>query len=563
MLNAVAIVGGGMWVQRKIGELNLPQFSRPMDDVGAFRFSVHVHSASLRGVTDPSVLKRERPRVEVVVGQARKQTELGDFRAETARDGISSAKAADDTEKRKDGEGSAEGQLYSWTFGDTLTFSATRADILGFGVQVWLRTHGEVRLGTLLQVNMSQTCEVGMCSLDLRRRILPACVPRGSPDSTGGSNELPTTAPAIWESPLMTLPVTHVGGGRPLGDKPFVVGETPGQVTLSFSVNMDPDLLLKSAEEASMPLVQRVSQPLRDFSAKTVGAASATHEWARKTAGVAIPVAQEWTVKAAGVTVQAVKSAHSAIEEPMRWVIENADLETCTTKTRDRAGRLMDGYDCGQGACHQDATPTPVSQQPTARAFMVPKSPTKSQATTALGSRAPSSSSGFGSGVGAVGFAASPEQAATQVAPSQPAMGSRVLSGACGSAAVPAGAARASAAPPACTPAAAAGAPSEAQLPAPPPTAAALAAQRAQAAHAAARAGQRGYYVPAGQPGLPSRQSFQVQQALPTRQSFQVLHVTPGGYQQPGLASRQSFQVVQTPQIRQAPPQYVRPGTVS
>lgn len=47
-------------------EMNLPQFSRPVDDVGAFRFSVHVHSAAVHGFSDPSLLRRERPRAEAV-----------------------------------------------------------------------------------------------------------------------------------------------------------------------------------------------------------------------------------------------------------------------------------------------------------------------------------------------------------------------------------------------------------------------------------------------------------------------------------------------------------------
>jgi len=550
----VTLVGGGMWVQRKIGELNLPQLTRPVDEVGAFKFSVRIHAAGVQNLSDPSLLKRERPRVEVVVGQTRKETELGDFRPEARGRASSSVskKASDDS------VAGAEGPACPWHFGDTLTFTATRADVLGPGVQVWLKTQQEVRLGTLLQVNMSQTCEVGMCTVDLRRRVLPACAARDSPDSTGGSNELSGSGPQTWETPVMVMPVTHVGGtGRGPSDKPFVLGESSGHVALSFSVNVDPAMLLKSADEATMPMVQRLSQPLKD--------------WTLSTASSAASATQEWTVKAAGATAEAVKVAaiqtHNALEEPVRWVMENADIEGCTVKTRRqvedwqiegctvKTQKPLYGEDPGAASAfgHPQArqhmpvrlAATDGSPLRVPRVHSVQAAPTL--ATQPQASSSSSGGAGFVSSVGGLvprALERPLEEAvlpATGVGAGGGALSSRGAAGpAAPSAALPM--------PP--------GPETLAYVATPTPVAAAAAA-------ATGSQGQVGYYVQAGRPGLPSRQSFQVHTGGHPQQVVQVIHGVPAGYAPAGLPTRQSFQVVQPQTVRQAPPQYVRPGSVA
>jgi len=519
----------------------------------------------------------------------RKETEMGDFRPDAVRE------QARGSEEQPEGgaEAPTDPSSCPWHFGDTLTFAATRADILGAGVQVWLKTQGEVRFGPLFQVNMSNIVDVGMCSVDLRRRVLPACVQRAAALDGGGSSTETHAAggPFIWESPVMVLPLTHVGNGKGPGDKLYVLGESAGHVALSFGVNMDPELLLKSADEATMPLVHRVAQPLKEWTVKTAGAGvNAAAEWTAENAPIAAAAARDWTVKAAGVTATVVQAAavstHQVTQESVKWVMENTDIEGCTTKTRDRATRHLEDL-CGQQML-QDATP--VFRKPDSVCGPVVRqhmSPTKmSVATTSFGQtpsprRVPSISSGQPS----FGFPGTPVSRAiaagvNEQSPHDARLGSQVqgekeqphlqpvMSGSVSAPPRAAGISMVRAA----------------QMPLPPPPPAGAVASSGRAASAAVPpgapkpvrpAGSASAAAPAGgakvahyvtqlpmaQPGLPTRQSFpaQVPGCVPSRQSFQVVQMVP--YSQQALPTRQSFQVAQA-QSQVLPAQYVRPSTV-
>jgi len=627
MINAVTMLGGGMWVQKKMGEVALPTFSRPVDEVGAFKFSVRVHSASIPGLSDSSSLKRERPRIEVVLGQARKETELGDYRPDSVRDSSASSASAPKSERGSfNADGTPSLSACPWQFGDTLTFAASRGDVLGPGAQIWLRTQGEVRFGQLFQMNMSSTTDVGVCSVDLRRRVLPACLQKTTPDSTGGSEG---GGLFYWETPIMVVPLTHIGGRNQGGasERAWVLGEAAGHVALSFGVNVDPAWLLRSADEATMPLHLRAVQPLKEWSVRTADSvASAAQQITTSNVAVAAGVAGEWSVKGAYAAASGVQ-----------WIIENSDIEGCTVKTRDQAARFMDDgfggqtYVCSQHphlkrmACEGMPSNSPAStmatpKNPMTRTMMV--SPTKSMATVTTASgqspssfRVPSLSSVGQASFGEPGTpVAGTVPARQQMSPFFAAPGSQVQDATDGGTIVSGRALSKAASSPAPTPPVAPVA-ARAEAPAAAPAAASAAAPAAQgsapvvavpavvqamtqklqpsssrqfssqtyaSASAAAPPGGAARSVavhaqvagtgPASQPhmvqyaqghhGLQSRQSFAVQNGLQPSRPSFQVVQAIPYGAQSGLPSRQSFQVVQAAPFHYAQPQYVRPGTL-
>lgn len=585
MINAVAMLSGGMWVQRKLGDLNLPSFSRPVDEVGAFKFSVRVHAANIPGLSDPSLLKRERPRVEVVLGFSKKETELGDYRPEVFRE----RDQPEESSQPSDGIAASQSEPRSmdWQFGDTLTFVATRADVLGPGAQVWLRTQGEVRLGSLLQMNMAATTDVGVSSVDIRRRVLPACRQKTSPDSTGGSAnaDLPISALFSWESPVFVMPLTHIGGNNPAGgseDRKYVLGEAVGHVALSFGVNMDPDVILKSADEATMPFVTRVVQPITSWTVKTASVAANLTSGHAATAAV---TAKDWTVQAANATVVG-----------MKWAIENSDIEGCTVKTR----KGIEDFVADQGVCghqFQQETGTPINfGGPFSRPTMSPVGSPPGQIY-----ELPSRHMSFGM-AGQSSVYSVPVQAVPRSLPnasgqppgpekSKPPDNDLVRQAVDGNSADDSSQAgsqppsSSSSRPPFPKPAARSvqtspGAAVQSQISTGSvgvrsiQTALGAAVQAVSTSGSGVRSVQTKYVVqrPNAQSAGASLSASQRQQpaqsqtqvaGLPTRQSFQAVHVIPYGGYGGGLPSRQSFRTAQQSKPLVAPPQYVRPGTIS
>ncbi|CAK0896464.1 unnamed protein product [Prorocentrum cordatum] len=103
-----------------------------------------------------------------------------------------------------------------------------------------------------------------MCSVDLRRRVLPACKarPPRHPDHVGDD---PTCQ---WETPVLTFPLTYVGGGE--GDSSNALGENVGSVRISFGVSVDPSTILRAAEEAERPLLHRKADQVKQWIEKPV-----------------------------------------------------------------------------------------------------------------------------------------------------------------------------------------------------------------------------------------------------------------------------------------------------
>lgn len=276
MLNAAAAFGGGIWVQNRLGDLPIPKISRAVDQDETFKLSVRVLSASIPGLTNPGLLTQERPRVETVLGGSNKQTELGDFKPDGFYSKVLSKVDADDVH-------------CPWSFGDALTFTATHDDLLSSGLQVWVRTQSDIRFGPL-QMSLSKPCDVGMCSVDIRRVVLPACAPQQLSAESNGD------LVSSWDSSPMVFSLTHVGG-VPSSERTYALGESAGYIALIFSVDTSPTLLLKIADDKTKPMVDRVANPLK-----------------------------EWTVRTAQA---AADSTQSALQQPIKWVIAAGEAAGC------------------------------------------------------------------------------------------------------------------------------------------------------------------------------------------------------------------------------------------
>eukprot|EP00928_Gymnodinium_smaydae_P059997 TRINITY_DN4352_c0_g2_i1.p1 TRINITY_DN4352_c0_g2~~TRINITY_DN4352_c0_g2_i1.p1 ORF type:complete len:536 (-),score=91.35 TRINITY_DN4352_c0_g2_i1:97-1704(-) len=247
MIQAATAFGGGVWARGKLQDIKLPQFRRAVDEADVFKLSVRVLSAAIPSLGAPGLVRRERPRIEIALGETRKVTEPGDFTA---------GEVAGSEPDLSSAEG-APCPPCPWRFGDTLTFAAHLSDLLGPGLQVWLRTASEVRLGPL-QVDMNVPRDVGVCSVDIRKRVLPACVNKksgheGGPPSLDGASD---PSHCVWESRVQVLP---------LADTNVVVSEASAHVTLLFSVTSDPEALLRAVDEANKPLADKMVAPFANI----------------------------------------------------------------------------------------------------------------------------------------------------------------------------------------------------------------------------------------------------------------------------------------------------------
>ncbi|CAE7903026.1 unnamed protein product, partial [Symbiodinium sp. KB8] len=195
MIQAIAAFSGGLWVQNRLSDLQLPHLS-----------------GSIPGLSDNGLLTRERPRVAAVLGNVRKETEFGDVADDDEDFGV------DDDIPSCD-----------WKFNETLTFAASVNDIMaGQTVQLWLHTKSDVYLGPF-QMNLARNRDVGVCSVEIRKQILPECVPvderagdsaRHGESPPGGAKRGPHL---VWETKVLPFALTHVDSNSGTGN--FVLGQ--------------------------------------------------------------------------------------------------------------------------------------------------------------------------------------------------------------------------------------------------------------------------------------------------------------------------------------------------
>lgn len=265
MMQAAAGFCGGAWVGHRCSTCEFPHLRRASDETAAFRLSVRVLSAAIPALCSPGLLMRQRPRAEVTLGNAHKETEPAEFstcesaasRAASGNNAGSSTKA----DEREPGEGRpSAGVECPWRFGDTLTFVAGLADVMGPGLKLRLTAHTDLRLGPL-QVELARQKDLGGCIIDLRRRVLPACVHtrRCDPDGSGGVAG-PDGSHTLWETPVLLLALTP---SAPVSEGDISQGSScaPAHVALTFGVSSNPEVLTKLAADAERPLAEKVVSP--------------------------------------------------------------------------------------------------------------------------------------------------------------------------------------------------------------------------------------------------------------------------------------------------------------
>mmetsp|Transcript_107095 Transcript_107095/g.301395 ORF Transcript_107095/g.301395 Transcript_107095/m.301395 type:complete len:513 (+) Transcript_107095:67-1605(+) len=299
MFQAAAGFLGGAWLSHKCSSCELPHLRRAADDSVTFRLSVRVLCASVPTLSAPGLLMRQRPRAEVALGLVEKETELAEFLqssggnaggASGGRVGTKQSSAAacggavayggscgsrcgeagccrcksslrhDDSGQGIAGDDDVE---CPWRFGDTLIFTARLSDLLGPGLRLRLRGHSDLCVGPLqLELPASRAVLLGETVVNLRKRVLPACVQMRPCDPGGtGARICANSNNCVWESPVLAIPLANVLGGSHSDDP--VDGQLAAHLVVAFGLTTDPQLLLKVADDANRPLVERVVEPLK------------------------------------------------------------------------------------------------------------------------------------------------------------------------------------------------------------------------------------------------------------------------------------------------------------
>lgn len=248
MIQAAATFGAGIVAGQTLNTCkeNLPSCAirGHSEQSVSFKLSVHVHGASAPELSEPGIVARSQPRLEVLLGTSRKESEVADFFSSKAVEGVASCNNCN-TDTNDDLAKAAICEC-PWRFGDTLTFSAQLQDLTGVGLRLRLSARSDVSLGPL-QLQMPQVHELGEAVLNLRRQVLPACEPIACQGGSFGGSGRPE-----WKTPCLVVPLTRV--------RDMAVGVV-GRVVVSISVNAEPKSLMKFANELDAPLVSKMVQP--------------------------------------------------------------------------------------------------------------------------------------------------------------------------------------------------------------------------------------------------------------------------------------------------------------
>jgi len=247
MKDAIFGFAGGMWAGRKCSQVQLPQLRCAMDEAEGFRLSVSVLAASISTLDAPGRLTRQRPRLEVGLGRVLKETSFATF-SSTSTDASNSSN-------------SSSSVSCPWRFDDTLMFPACPADILGRGLELRLRSHSDFRLGPF-ELELAGFQEIGHCTLDLRRRVLLACIraKRCDPDGSGDGHD-PGGGRQIWETPVLVIPLAPAG--TETDDSRMDFDQAVAHITLMFSVSTNPETLMQQADYVDRPLAEKLRGSMR------------------------------------------------------------------------------------------------------------------------------------------------------------------------------------------------------------------------------------------------------------------------------------------------------------
>ncbi|CAE7034531.1 cbh2 [Symbiodinium sp. CCMP2592] len=232
----------GAWLQNKCSTCQLPQLRRATDERNACRLFVRLLGASIPGLAEPGLLMREHPCVEVAFGDTVKESEPAEY--------VSVGTPTFGPSARKPGLVPTALQDCEWHFGDTMVFTVQLSELTSCGLSLRVHTRSDMRLGPL-QLDLARPSQVGCCTLDMRRRILPACSnPKvAQVASKGAKDEAHAASQEIWESEQICLPLVTADGA-----------DEGAWLLVSFALSANPASLEKLASRADRTLVERVSE---------------------------------------------------------------------------------------------------------------------------------------------------------------------------------------------------------------------------------------------------------------------------------------------------------------
>lgn len=241
ILPAIAAFSGGLALHEAVQKAPIPQLRSKTDGaVGTStkcKISVRVIAASVHGLGAPGRFTNLRPFLDVALGGAEKQTEPADFAAKTT---------------------DVCAPECNWRFADTLTFAASLEDLQTGCLQFRLRLKNDVVVGPL-QVEFDPR-EVGEASASLRQYVLPACVNERQP--SWNERRSSCSPDSTWSSPLMLLAFSHIAGGACADTLPL--GQPVAHVAMQFSVDMNPESMLRSVNMMMQPIGERLLQSYVD-----------------------------------------------------------------------------------------------------------------------------------------------------------------------------------------------------------------------------------------------------------------------------------------------------------
>lgn len=230
MINVAAAVAGGHFLRETLDQVqrNAPTLHQNGGEI-ACKLSVRILAASIPGLPNPGVFSRQRPYLHVSLGSCEKETEPADFDPDAAC--------------RTQASSSCD---CPWRFDESLTFSPKLDDVSGPGLKFRLRAQSDLQVGPLHIASKPE--DVGEVTMDLQRRVLPACV----------QEQHKSDRPSIWSSPLILLPLMHVRGGI-LGAE-CRLGEAVAHVTLLLSLDVDPESIMAAMRPTTMRIEQKFKE---------------------------------------------------------------------------------------------------------------------------------------------------------------------------------------------------------------------------------------------------------------------------------------------------------------
>lgn len=288
MLETAGLLTAGAYVQHKASALvgQLPGLRTAEDGAPIFKVSMRLLAASVPGLGEPRAAERQQPFVEAKLSGVEKTSENAEY-FEDSREGLLSD--------------------CPWRFSDTLTFTVKVPDIdVGSGsLKLRMRMRRRAVYGCC-SFELAPG-EVGIGSVDLRRRVLPSCVQE--------NRDWADSEPR-WTSPPMLLPLSHVRGGA-CGDhiQPW---EPVGHLAAVFAVHSPPEVILRALKPSPASKVSSM------VSSAMGGAASALSQ--RQASGV----------DAAAAAEKAEAMALSGQYQELEVAPEAPDLD-------------MDGWECRKG----------------------------------------------------------------------------------------------------------------------------------------------------------------------------------------------------------------------